>query len=195
MTRWSVRRWSVLPSSDSLREPAQPGQGRRTRAVRGATAVIALLAVAVWLGGMLALGAIAAPVVFSSVPAPWSADAMTVVFRRFDLVAMSCAAALLAVEVIRILARIPFRLSDSVRVASTVMAAGLAVYEGIRVSPRIAELHWAGAIRGSGTAGIELARWHDVAESCGKAQVLLLVLVVALHAMGLSSPPVARAPR
>ena len=51
-----------------------------------------IYAIGVWLGGLVALGAIAAPVVFAIVPMPASADAMTVVFRRFDLVAMACAA-------------------------------------------------------------------------------------------------------
>ena len=50
---------------------------------------LAILAVAVWLGGLAALGAVAAPVVFSRVPWPSSADAMTIVFRRFDAVAMA----------------------------------------------------------------------------------------------------------
>ena len=63
--------------------------------------IVALLAVAVWLGGLTALGAVAAPVVFSTVPWPSSADAMTIVFRRFDAVAMACAAIVLATEAAR----------------------------------------------------------------------------------------------
>ena len=51
--------------------------------VRIATA-ISTLAAAVWLGGILVLGAIVAPIVFHEVPAPTSADAMTHVFLRFD---------------------------------------------------------------------------------------------------------------
>ncbi|HXN30240.1 MAG TPA: DUF4149 domain-containing protein [Polyangiaceae bacterium] len=158
--------------------------------VRSIPAVLALLAVAIWLGGLLALGAIAAPVVFSVVPAPSSADAMTIVFRRFDLVAMACAALVLSVEATRALAREPFGVSDHLRVAASALAGALAVLEGAFVSPRIAALHWAGAVRGLGTAGIELARLHNVAEACGKAQAGLLVAIVALQVVALRAPPV-----
>jgi hypothetical protein len=158
----------------------------RGRTVQLALAVPALLAIAVWLGGLLALGAIAAPVVFTVVPAPWSADAMTTVFRRFDLLAMACAAVVLGAEAVRVAARFPFAASDSVRAGASALACALAVFEGTKVSPRIAALHGAGAIRGLGSDGMELARLHDIAEWCGKAQVMLLVGVVALHAVALS---------
>jgi len=72
--------------------------------MRRTLAIVALLAVAVWLGGLAALGAVAAPVVFSTVPWPSSADAMSIVFRRFDAVAMACAAIVLSTEAIRAVA-------------------------------------------------------------------------------------------
>src|SRR5579862_7254791 len=102
--------------------------------------VVALLAIAVWLGGLVALGALAAPVVFSVVSLPTAADAMTVVFRRFDLVAMTCAALILVCEAIRALGGRLHRV-DTVRVAACALAAAAAVVEGTQVSPRIAELH------------------------------------------------------
>jgi putative copper export protein len=40
-------------------------------------AIVQLLSIAVWAGGLLALGAIVAPIVFRTVPAPTSADAMS----------------------------------------------------------------------------------------------------------------------
>jgi len=63
--------------------------------LRRVTGVVAMLAIALWLGGLIVLGTLVAPVIFSQVSMPWSADAMTVIFQRFDGVAMSCAAALL----------------------------------------------------------------------------------------------------
>jgi hypothetical protein len=154
--------------------------------LRRATAMVGLLAVAVWLGGLLALGAIAAPVVFSTIAMPASADAMTVVFRRFDSVAMACAAAVMAAEATRALARVRFAPVDHVRAGASVLAAALAVFEGVRVSPRIAALHASGAVRGLGDAGMELARLHDVAELCGKSEVALLVAVVVAQVIALS---------
>lgn len=154
--------------------------------MRRVTASVSLVAVALWLGGLLALGAIVAPVVFSVVSMPSSADAMTIVFRRFDLIAMACAALVLASEAMRAVARVGFAPVDHARAAAGVVAAALAVFEGTHVSPRIAALHAGGAIRGLGAAGRELSHLHDIAELCGKTEVLLLVAIVVLHVVALT---------
>ncbi len=176
--------------------PAEVSIGRtsaydRSKMVERATAIFALVAIALWLGGLVALGAIAAPVVFTVVPHPASADAMTIVFLRFDLVSMACAAVVLATEAARAMARRTSRPADRWRAALSLLAAAAAVFEGTRVSPRIAALHAGGAIRGLGSAGEELARLHAVAEGCGKAELGLLVALVVLHVFALS----ARSPR
>jgi uncharacterized membrane protein len=148
-------------------------------------AAIYALAVAVWLGGIVVLGAIVAPTVFRNVPAPTSADAMTLVFGRFDRVAMSCAAIALVAE-----AALAIGIGkgttkkalavDLVRAASVVLAGGLAIAVGAWLSPGISALHRGGAVRGSGGAGLELERLHRMAEAAGKGQVLLLVAVLVL---------------
>jgi hypothetical protein len=169
--------------------------------VRRAAAIASLLAVSIWLGGLVALGAIAAPIVFSGVvPFPASADAMTLIFRRFDLVAMSCASIVLATEAV--LAGGAWRgaragqaaVFDRGRGVLAVLAAGLAVLEGIVVSPRIAQLHSSGALRGVGAAGAELSRVHDIAKACGQGQLVLLSAVIVLHVLTLSLSPRASAP-
>ncbi|HEY1695407.1 MAG TPA: DUF4149 domain-containing protein [Polyangiaceae bacterium] len=149
--------------------------------LRRVAGIVAMLALALWLGGLVALGALVAPVVFSRVSMPWSADAMTVVFQRFDAVAMGSAAAVLLSEAMRAVGRVPFRRLDHLRAGVSALAAAAAVYEGASVSPRIAALHAEGAIRGMGSAGMELAKLHDVAELLGKTEVALLVVVVVLH--------------
>ena len=150
-------------------------------ALHRASTVVALLAAAVWLGGILALGAIAAPVVFTVVPLPASADAMTLVFRRFDLVTMACAVLVLASESVRAMGRVGFAATDWGRLAVSVLASLCAVYEGELVSPKIAALHASGAIRGVGDGGSELSHLHDLAEMLGKVQVFLLVSLVVFH--------------
>ncbi len=154
---------------------------------------IALLAAAVWLGGLVALGAITAPIVFAVTPWPASADAMTLVFRRFDEVAMTCAALVLGAEALRTAAAAApgtaralaqVDLLSGLRTAGAVLAAVAAVVEGTVISPRIAALHAAGAVRGVGPAGTELSHLHDWAERLGKGQVVLLALVVALYGLG-----------
>jgi hypothetical protein len=159
---------------------------RASLAVVRVTAVVGLAAIAVWLGGLIALGALAAPVVFSVVPLPTSADAMTLVFRRFDQVAMACGALVLASEAARAVARISFVGADWARVAASVTASALAIWQGEYVSPRIALLHMGGAIRGVGDPGAELSRLHDLAEALGKSEVLLLVVVVVTQVLALT---------
>jgi hypothetical protein len=171
--------------------------------MRRAAASVSLVAVAVWLGGLLALGAIAAPVVFSMVSMPSSADAMTIVFRRFDQVAMACAALVLASEAVGALARVGrepatrrrFAPVDGARAAVGVAAAALAVFEGTHVSPRIAALHAGGAIRGLGAAGQELSHLHDIAQLCAKTEIVLLVALVVLHVVALTRGRDGRHPR
>jgi len=156
--------------------------------LRRVTGVVAMLALALWLGGLVALGALVAPVVFSRVSMPWSADAMTVIFRRFDMVAMVSAALVLLTEAVRAIAGVPrFARVDRLRAAVSTLAAAAAVYEGASVSPRIAMLHAEGAIRGMGSAGMELSKLHDLAELLGKTEVVLLVVVVVLHVVTSSS--------
>ncbi|MCL2448650.1 MAG: DUF4149 domain-containing protein [Polyangiaceae bacterium] len=171
-----MKPWSVLQSRDVALAVARAGSS------------LALLAIAVWLGGLLALGALAAPVVFRVAPFPASADAMTMVFRRFDLVAMACAAVLLVTEAARPVLRVRFAPVDHARAGLSVLAAALAVFEGTRVSPRIAELHRAGVIRGLGDGGVELLRLHDIAEACGKVELVVLAAVIVLHVVALSAP-------
>jgi hypothetical protein len=152
------------------------------------TSVVATLALALWLGGLLTLGVLVAPVLFTQVPIQGAATAMTVVFQRFDLVAMSCAAALLGTEAARAIARVPFARIDHARAGVSVLAAAAAVCEGTFISPRIAALHAAGVVRGAGDAGLELSLLHDRAELLGKTEVALLVAVVVLHAFSRSPP-------
>ena len=137
--------------------------------------VVQLLAIALWACGLVTLGALVAPIVFHVVPAPGSADAMTLVFRRFDAVAITCAVVALVAE-----AAFAFRggritRSDMLRGAALVIAAALAITVGTWLSPAISALHQGGAIRGLNESGLELERLHRIAESCGKAQLALLL--------------------
>ena len=103
---------------------------RASAAVDTGAAIASGLAVALWLGGLVALGAVTAPIVFAVAPMPQSADAMTLVFRRFDTIAMTCAAVVLASEAARVVARVPFRRLDHARAAAGVLAAIVTTYEG-----------------------------------------------------------------
>jgi len=157
--------------------------------VRKILVTAAILALGTWVGGMLALGAIAAPVVFGMVPAPTSADAMTVVFRTFDKLAVGCVVVALAVEAA--LAAMKDRKVTRVDVARgvlTMLAAACAIVTASFVSPRIEALHRSGAIRGFGPPGEELNAIHTMAERLGKAGLVLAIAIIALHVASLGRP-------
>jgi uncharacterized membrane protein len=138
-----------------------------------------VLALALWVGGLVVLGAIVAPTVFRIVPAPTSADAMTVVFRRFDVIALAAAAAALVCEVL-FARRVRSSRIDRVRGAAIVMAAILAIVEAVWLSPAIEALHRAGAIRGLDAPGLALERLHRLAETAAKGELVLLLGVLVL---------------
>jgi hypothetical protein len=146
------------------------------------TSTVAIIALTPWIGGLLALGAIVAPVVFASVPFAQAADAMTTVFARFDKLAMGAAAVLLATEAVRARSlRFPIERTHLARIGVTVALVAMAVADGLWVTPTIARLHSEGAVRGVGEAGEALASAHSLAETLGKAQALFAVALIALH--------------
>lgn len=153
--------------------------------------IVYVLALALWAGGLVVLGAVVAPTVFKIVPAPTSADAMTVVFRRFDVIAMACAlVSALAEAALARMGGKPSRL-DGLRAAAVVIASALAIVEGTYLAPAIEALHRGGALRGHGLEGLELERLHRIAEGAAKAELVCLTVAVVLlvtRAARLSEP-------
>lgn len=151
-----------------------------------AAVALALSALAIWIGGIVALGACAAPVVFAKVPTPLAGDTMGAIFRRFDIVAMACAVVLLVAEALRAWAK-PGKptIADRLRGGAALIAAGCAVYVGKVSSPTIMALHASGVMRGVGEGGAELDRVHRLAEMLGKTEVLLGLALIVLHVMTL----------
>lgn len=150
------------------------------RPVVVSVAVVYMLAIALWAGGLAVLGAVVAPTVFRIVPAPASADAMTVVFGRFDGIAMTCAAIALVAEAALAVRGGKVTRLDLARGIAVTVAGALAIVVGAWLSPGIAALHRSGAVRGSGEPGLELERLHRLAEAAGKGELLLLLGVVVL---------------
>jgi putative copper export protein len=145
-------------------------------------AVVAVVALSIWVGGLVALGACAAPIVFKVVPAPLSGDAMGAVFRRFDGIAIGAAVVVAGCEALRMWVRDwPASSTERLRSALVVATAAAAIYGGVKLSPSIVALHAAGAVRGFGEAGAELERLHELAEGVAKAEVSMGLLLLVLQ--------------
>jgi putative copper export protein len=167
---------TATTTSTLLRDPRLPS-------------ALAVVATAIWLGGLLALGAIVAPVVFTMIPRPEAADAMTVVFARFDVVAVGCVAVVLASEAWRATGKRPIATLDVARMVTAAVGSTLVLLEALWITPAIVALHRGGALRGLGPAGLELDRMHGLAEACGKAQAVLALALLALHVATLAPHP------
>lgn len=177
-----------LESSDDHRRTHQ-----LMRVDRGAT-IIAVTALGLWCGGMIALGACAAPMVFQLTPYPSSGHAMGSAFSRFDSIAMGCGLVLLACEVGRTIVALKLgRRSSSllgrIRRYGAIFMAAAAAFTGLHLTPGIMELYRAGARRNVGVSGTQLEQLHAQAEMIGKVTVGLAVLLIALHILTL---PMAR---
>lgn len=144
--------------------------------------VVRTLAVAIWLGGLTTLGTNVAPLIFRNVPAPTSADAMTLVFMRFDRFAIACGVMLLAVEIAWAASAKASKVLVASRLALVLIALGVRVVEALWLAPGIADLHRKGAVRGFGELGTSLERLHRAAEATGKLEANLLVVFVVLVA-------------
>ncbi len=148
-----------------------------------ALASVAVIVVGVAIGGMVALGACAAPFVFTLTPAPANGDAMGAAFARFDRIAIACSVMLLAAEIGRtfLARRDRRRVGPLVRRLFGVVFAACTAYVGVSLTPAINGLHRAGIVRGEGDDGARLDAIHKRAELVGKAELAVGIVLVALH--------------
>lgn len=184
----------IPPGGDVFSEAdLAPGDDER-RAVRRAlidriAATVAVIALGLWAGGLIALGACAAPFVFEFTPYPFSGQAMGLAFRRFDGIAMTCGTIVVGCEVARTLVarRRDPQLVARIRRALAILLACGAIYGGVRLTPAILEMHSTGVRRNVGAEGAELERLHAQAELIGKATVPGALLLIVLHLFTLKS--------
>jgi len=169
-------------AADLEPSPEERRAARRALVDRVAASA-AVLAAGVWIGGMIALGACAAPFVFRLTPAPFSGEAMGAAFARFDQIALGAAVILLGAEVARTWAAGRHGRSPAARARRllAMLLAGAAAYMGLALTPGINELHRAGARRGVGEQGAQLEALHRRAELIGRGETLLGAAVVVLH--------------
>jgi hypothetical protein len=172
----------LAPSDDERRA------ARKFQVERGATGA-AVLAIGLWIGGLVALGACAAPFVFQRTPAPYSGDAMGAAFARFDSITLGCAVVLLGAEATRTWAsgkRGRTTVARVRRVLGVVLAAA-AAYVAMACTPQIQALHAAGVRRNDGPQGVELERIHKTAELVGKLELAGGAALIFLHVFTLGA--------
>lgn len=165
----------LLPSPEERRERIQA-------IVERVATTVGVLAAGLYIGGLVALGACAAPAVFRLTPTPFSGDAMGAAFARFDQVAIGASVVALGSEIARMWAAGPSgrTIATRVRRYCAMFMALAATYVGMTLTPRISELHRAGVRRDETPQGQVLEAIHRRAEMTGKAGMLFAVSFVAL---------------
>ena len=106
----------------------------------------ALVATALWVGGLVVLGAVAAPSIFDTIAARGVSDGRVLAgavfgeaFRRFHLIAYGCAAVIIASLLARaVLGPRPGHLG--VRLGIVTVMLGASLYSGMALSGRIEQL-------------------------------------------------------
>jgi hypothetical protein len=172
-------------SEDDLRPSGDEVARARRDIIDRAAATVAIVSAGLIVGGMVALGACAAPAVFDLTPAPFSGNAMGAAFARFDRVAIGASVVMLAAEVVRtfLARRQRQRISVRIRRLAGIFLAMAVAYIGLSLSPAINEMHLQGVRRGEGEAGAQLEATHERAELVGKLEIGLGLLAIALHVL------------
>lgn len=165
----------LLPSEDELR-------ARRLAVIDRAAATVAVVCAGALVGGLVALGFCAAPMVFK-LPRALAGNVMGAAFARWDRVAMGAAALLLVCEIVRARVAGSRRRKPVVMVRriTAVLVALCTAYIGAFLSPRILGMHHEGVTRGEGEQGAELEATHKRAELVGKVEAALALALVGLH--------------
>jgi Domain of unknown function (DUF4149) len=147
-----------------------------------------LLALALMIGGMLALGAFTAPVVFSRLPRPAAAALMGVLFRRYDTVLLVALGLLWLGQIPLGMARLRAgwrpgskRALAFVKFTLLLGLSGTMLYSTLVVNPKIERFQQAGIHREAGSvAGRAFDRLHQTSESLYKMDLLLALLFLSL---------------
>lgn len=160
--------------------PSPSAKSRRLAHVGVAVEVVATLAVALWLGGMLALGAFAAPEVFGQLEREVAGPVMGAIFAKFDRLVLVLVAVLGVCEGIRaLLEGVRGKLAIA-RLVTAVALIGLALTSALWLGPSINELFEQGVRRGVGEAGVEMERLHNLATALAKAAFAFATAWLAL---------------
>lgn len=174
-------------SEDDLAPNSSEQRSKWRLAFERIAASVGISCAALIFGGMIALGATAAPAVFRLTPKPFSGTAMGAAFASFGQIALGAACIALLVEVARTMLtrHQPPQPWDRVRRLVSVALAGCAAYMALNLTPQISALHESGAVRNEGEKGALLDQTHRRAELVGKIEVGLALGLIFLHVMTL----------
>lgn len=140
------------------------------------------LGLALIVGGMLAIGAFVAPVIFKQFPRHEAGVALTIVFRRYDILLLVALGLVFAGEAGRYLSGLFANMHwmNLVRYGILVMMGGLMIYSTQVVNKQIEDMQHAGIHPDASPQGIEFAKTHKLSENLYKTEMLLAAVLLLL---------------
>lgn len=148
-----------------------------------------LLGLAIMTGGMLALGAFAAPAVFGAFPREQAGEAMTQVFLRFDILLLACTALVVLGEAGRFFSQ-STGLSALVitRLVLILAISAIALFNSLSLNPKINNLIHHPQFKTDIMVIEEFQKAHKLSEQLYKLQLLLgLLAIISTPFIGLSA--------
>lgn len=146
---------------------------------------IELVGMAVWIGGMLILGALVAPTVFNTVkPIEMAGEAMSLVFRRFNGGLVYVCIALVVIGFLGKLFLCQWRVrSRWIEGGLLTVMILVGLYVGAILGPRMEDLrHIRIADPSNAAAAVEFDRDHRISETFFSVNLLLGLAVLFIHA-------------
>jgi len=156
--------------------------------VARAAEAVATLALFVWIGGLIALGAFVAPQVFGQLDRERAGQLMGTIFRNFDGLVLACVALFALGESVRNAAgqwRLPW---NRARAAVAVFIVGCGLAASAWYSPQIHQLFERGVRRGVGAEGARMETIHQRAETAGKGAAAGAVVWLLMGALSARTP-------
>lgn len=143
-----------------------------------------LLGLSLMIGGMLALGAFTAPVLFKAFDRLPAGEAMTMIFRRYDVVLFAALAMVLFGEGLRVvgLGSLPAGILGGFRYGLLALLTGLLVASIWFVNPQMEAMQKVmHTDAGNETVAGKFRNSHQLSEKLYKFELLVAVLLLALY--------------
>ena len=142
------------------------------------------LGLAFIVGGLLALGAFTAPVLFKSFTRPEAGEAMTIIFRRYDMVLIAGCVLLVIGEVLRHLQTgIPsqFTFWLVARYVVFIALVGMTLYSTLILNPKMNALYDDPTFRSNVEVRGSFNNTHKLSEKLAKMELVAGVLLLLIN--------------
>lgn len=161
------------PATEATPKPA------RQPTVAALCETVAALALGTWVGGMFALGAFSARIVFRDLPRDLAAPTMSTIFRSFDGVVVACVIAVAVATGIRLLAVGIRGRADRIALVASSALVVLGLLDVGYVHPGIERMFHEGR-----TLEPAFQALHQLSSRSANLEAICAILVIGAHALG-----------